>query len=362
MNTVDKQPTAPSGDRLDTATGLGFIAILSLLVTLLSHSSWASELRLSPMVLGVVLGMLLADTLRPRLPQRWEGAFALSGKQLLRSGIVFYGFRLTLSALGAVGWAGIGIDLVIVLGTLTLGNILGRWLGLERDERLLIASGSAICGAAAVLATEPVVRGRAHSTVVAVGTVVLFGTLSMFVYPLLYRWGWLGALSDRAVGIYTGATIHEVAHVVGAGAAMNAAIAGTATITKMIRVLLLAPVLLSLSYLLRPSAVASGCTAKEAARPRVQVPWFACYFIGVVLLHSLLSSLTEGTAWQGAYTQLTSWIQTADTFVLTMAMTAIGMGAGLAKFKQSGLRPFVLALGLYVWLVGGGYLLVRYLL
>ena len=201
-----------------SALGLSLIALLALSVTLLAQCSWAQQLRLSPMVLGVVLGMLLADTLRPRLPESWDGAFRIAGKQLLRAGIVFYGCRLTLEALTELGPEAILIDTIIVLGTLLLGELLGRALGLERSERLLIASGSAICGAAAVLATEPVVRARSHSTVVAVGTVVLFGTLSMFVYPLLYRWGALEALGLRGVGIYTGATVHEVAHVVGAGA------------------------------------------------------------------------------------------------------------------------------------------------
>nr|WP_311448023.1 putative sulfate exporter family transporter [uncultured Porphyromonas sp.] len=340
-----------------TALGLSLIALLALSVTLLAECSWAQQLRLSPMVLGVVLGMLLADTLRPQLPEGWDGAFRIAGKQLLRAGIVFYGCRLTLEALTELGPEAILIDTIIVLGTLLLGELLGRALRLERSERLLIASGSAICGAAAVLATEPVVRARSHSTVVAVGTVVLFGTLSMFVYPLLYRWGALEALGLRGVGIYTGATVHEVAHVVGAGAAMSPEIAALATLTKMIRVLLLAPVLLGLSFLMRERHAGGSASGKG----RVQIPWFACYFILVVLANSLLAHLSSTGSWTESYRTVTGWIQTADTFVLTMAMTAIGMEARLAKFRQSGAKPFLLALGLYLWLVGGGYLLVRLL-
>ena len=192
---------------------------------------------------------------------------------------------------------------------------------------------------------------------VAVGTVVLFGTLSMFVYPLLYRWGALEALGLRGVGIYTGATVHEVAHVVGAGAAMSPEIAALATLTKMIRVLLLAPVLLGLSFLMRERQAGGSASGKG----RVQIPWFACYFILVVLANSLLAHLASAGGWTASYRMVTDWIQTADTFVLTMAMTAIGMEARLAKFRQSGAKPFLLALGLYLWLVGGGYLLVRLL-
>ena len=331
--------------------GLLLVAGLALLVTALAQLPACRQLSLSPMILGVVLGMILANTIRHRLPDDWSGGLQIAGKQILRAGIVFYGFRLTLSLVFLVGKEAILIDSLIVLGTFILGNFLGRLLGIDQDERLLISSGSAICGAAAVLATEPVVEAKPHKTVVAVATVVLFGTLSMFAYPLLYRSGLLEALSPRGVGIYTGATVHEVAHVVGAGAAMGPEIAATATITKMIRVILLAPTLLALSYLL--SRGGSG----DKGTKKIQVPWFAFYFVGVVLLNSLLFTLAEGSALESLYREVTGLIEKLDTFALTMAMTAIGMDATLAKFRQSGAKAFLLASGLYVWLVFGGYLL-----
>lgn len=333
--------------------GLLLVAGLALLVTALAQIPACRQLSLSPMILGVVLGMILANTIRHRLPDDWSGGLQIAGKQILRAGIVFYGFRLTLSLVFLVGKEAILIDSLIVLGTFILGNFLGRLLGLDQDERLLISSGSAICGAAAVLATEPVVEAKPHKTVVAVATVVLFGTLSMFAYPLLYRSGLLEALSPRGVGIYTGATVHEVAHVVGAGAAMDPEIAATATITKMIRVILLAPTLLALSYLLRRGRRGS----RDKGTKKIQVPWFAFYFVGVVLLNSLLFTLAEGSALESLYREVTGLIEKLDTFALTMAMTAIGMDATLAKFRQSGAKAFLLASGLYVWLVFGGYLL-----
>ena len=333
--------------------GLLLVAGLALLVTALAQLPACRQLSLSPMILGVVLGMILANTIRHRLPDDWSGGLQIAGKQILRAGIVFYGFRLTLSLVFLVGKEAILIDSLIVLGTFILGNFLGRLLGLDQDERLLISSGSAICGVAAVLATEPVVEAKPHKTVVAVGTVVLFGTLSMFAYPLLYRSGLLEALSPRGVGIYTGATLHEVAHAVGAGAAMGPEIAATATITKMIRVILLAPTLLALSYLFSRGRRGSG----DKGPKKIQVPWFAFYFVGVVLLNSLLFTLAEGSALENLYREVTGLIEKLDTFALTMAMTAIGMDATLAKFRQSGAKAFLLASGLYVWLVFGGYLL-----
>ena len=345
-----------------TVHGLLFLVVLTLLVHALSLVPFLHDLRLSPMVLGVIVGMILANTVRSQFPESWDGGLKIASKQILRAGIVLYGFRLSFDTLLAVGGGAILIDVIIVAGTLILGNYLGRALGLDKDERLLISSGSAICGAAAVLATEPVVGAKPHKTVVAVATVVLFGTLSMFGYPLLYRAGLLDALSPQAVGVYTGSTIHEVAHVVGAGAAMapdiqssSVDIAGIATMTKMLRVLLLAPVLMILGYIMRRGSADSATSGK------IQVPWFAFYFLIAIGINTLLGMGAEHIGQVAAYHQLTHIIEVIDGFMLAMAMTAIGLDATFAKFRQSGAKAFLLALGLYVWLVGGGYILARLL-
>ena len=341
-----------------TVHGLLFLVVLTLLVHALSLVPFLHDLRLSPMVLGVIVGMILANTVRSQFPESWDGGLKIASKQILRAGIVLYGFRLSFDTLLAVGGGAILIDVIIVAGTLILGNYLGRALGLDKDERLLISSGSAICGAAAVLATEPVVGAKPHKTVVAVATVVLFGTLSMFGYPLLYRAGLLDALSPQAVGVYTGSTIHEVAHVVGAGAAMtpdiqssSVDIAGIATMTKMLRVLMLAPVLMILGYIIRRGSAGSATSGK------IQVPWFAFYFLIAIGINTLLGMGAEHIGRVAAYHQLTHIIEVIDGFMLAMAMTAIGLDATFAKFRQSGAKAFLLASGLYIWLVFGGYLL-----
>src|SRR5690606_39395911 len=120
-----------------------------------------------------------------------------------------------------------------------------------RETAMLIGAGSAICGAAAVMATEPVVRAQAHKVSVAVATVVVFGTAGMFLYPWLYPHLGLG---EHAFGVYAGSTIHEVAQVVVAGRAVGDAAGAAAVIVKMLRVMLLAQFLLVLSSLLSREA------------------------------------------------------------------------------------------------------------
>src|SRR5690606_4928314 len=115
---------------------------------------------------------------------------------------------------------------------------------LDRQTAMRIGGGSAFGGAAAVMGAEPVIRGQAHKVTVAVATVVVFGTLAMFIYPLLYP---LAGMSEQAFGVYAGSTIHEVAQVVAAGSAVGEAAASTAVIEKMMRVMMLAPFLVLLS-------------------------------------------------------------------------------------------------------------------
>ena len=225
----------------------------------------------------------------------------------------------------------------------------------------MTSTGSAICGAAAVLGAEPVVRCEGHKTAIAVSTVVIFGTISMFLYPIMYRSGLLDGLSNMGVAIYTGSTLHEVAHVAGAGNAMDPTdalgIAGPATITKMIRVMMLAPVLVIMSLALagRKQVDANG----KAIKSKITIPWFAFGFIGIICLNSLLQYLCGAETVKDI--PLNGTIEYIDTFLLTMAMTALGTETSIDKFKQAGAKPFVLAFLLYIWLVVGGYLLAKYL-
>ena len=309
--------------------------------------------------MGIVLGMLYANSLRNKLPETWVPGIKFCTKQLLRWGIVLYGFRLTLTEVAAVGIPAVAVDLVIVTVTIFGGVLLGRLLKIDRDTALMTSTGSAICGAAAVLGAEPVVKCEGYKTAIAVSTVVIFGTLSMFLYPLMYRMGLLDGLTDTGVAVYTGSTLHEVAHVAGAGNAMDPTdalgIAGTATITKMIRVMMLAPVLVVMGFVLGRRKSSGVCREKS----KIAVPWFAFGFIGIICLNSLLQYLFGVESVREI--PLNGAIEYADTFLLTMAMTALGTETSIDKFRQAGAKPFVLAGLLYVWLVAGGYFVTKYL-
>ena len=239
--------------------------------------------------------------------------------------------------------------------TFLLGTYLGmKVFGLDRDTSMLTASGASVCGAAAVLATEPVLKAEGHKAAVAVSMVVLFGTISMFLYPVLYATiiehatGFLH-MTPEQFGIYTGGTIHEVAQVVAVPNSIPGApevMANDAVIVKMTRVIMIAPMLIVLGLYLSYSAKKEGGAASGV---KLVIPWFAVYFIGVAGFNSL-HLVPENIVHQ---------INVVDTFLLTMAMTALGMQTRFAKFKGLGLAPLYTALGMFVWLVVSGFVITK---
>lgn len=324
--------------------GVLLMALFASAAFYIGEQEWVKALSLSPMIVGIILGMLYANSLRNHLPETWTPGIAFSAKQILRLGIILYGFRLTPQDVVAVGTQALLIDLIIVVGTIGLGLLLARVLHIDRDLALLTSSGSAICGAAAVLGVDATIKPEPYKTSVAVATVVIFGTIAMLAYPSAYRAGLLD-LTPEQMGLYTGATVHEVAHVVGASNAMGPEVSHNAIIVKMIRVILLVPVLLVLAF------VAGRRRGTEGGPMKVTIPWFAILFLVVIGINSVIRLSPA----------VIEWINSFDTFLLTMAMSALGAETSIAKFRQAGAKPFLLAGLLFVWLTVGGYALVKLL-
>ena len=332
----------PSRPCLPYARGLALAALLAALAMGGAALPVFQRLGLSALTLAIVAGIVLGNTVFPRIAPFTQEGVDFARNRLLRLGIVLYGFRITFQQIGHIGWAGVLIDALVIVATFTLAVQLGtRAFGLDRQTAMLIGAGSAICGAAAVMAAEPVVRGQAHKVSVAVATVVVFGTLSMFVYPLLYPWL---HLSDTAYGLYAGSTIHEVAQVVVAGRAVSEAAASSAVIEKMLRVMMLAPFLVVLS-----SRLGADEGTEAAARRRITIPWFALLFVGASGLNSL-RLLPAG---------LVDAILQLDTVLLAMAMAALGLRTHVGAIRQAGIKPILLASVLFLFLVVGGYLINR---
>ncbi|MBH2015708.1 MULTISPECIES: YeiH family protein [Burkholderiales] len=339
--------------------GLALSGALAATGIALGHIGWLQDHGFSALTLAIVLGMLVGNTVYPLVPRLAAASGAgvnVSKQNLLRLGVVLYGLRLTVQDIGHVGIAGVAIDALVLGSTFALACFIGtRWLGLDRKTAMLIGAGSSICGAAAVMAAEPVVKARAEQVTVAVATVVVFGTLAIFLYPALFELNQHWALipgGANGFGIYAGSTIHEVAQVVAAARSVGPDAANSAVIAKMVRVMMLAPFLVMLSaWLARDDKRHAHTSAATGQAPgKLAVPWFAFGFVAVVLFNSL--------QWLPA--SVVAVTTEIDTALLAMAMAALGLSTHIGAIRKAGAKPLLLALILFGWLIVGGALINRW--
>jgi uncharacterized integral membrane protein (TIGR00698 family) len=285
----------------------------------------------SPLLIAIVFGAVAANV--APLPPRLRPGLQFSAKRLLRIGVAMLGLQLVLGDIFHLGY-GVIVIVVAVVGLGITGTMfVGKLLGLTPTQRLLIACGFSICGAAAVAAVDGVIEAEDEDDVpTAVALVVIFGTLLIPVIPTCASA--LG-LSDLAAGVWAGGSIHEVAQVVAAAATLGGGALGIAVVVKLARVLMLAPVMAVLSIWQRRAAG----SATDVKRPPL-VPLFVVAFMVFVVLRS--SGIVS--------TQLLQYAKVVQVALLTAAMFALGTGVHASIFKKVGPRPFVLAIISTVWI------------
>lgn len=304
-----------------------FVPCLALTAALTGAALWAGSFPaiagagFSALTLAILFGMVVGNTVYPKIWLPCDGGVIFAKQHLLRLGIILYGFRLTFAQIADVGVSGILIDVLTLSSTFFIACFLGQKVfGLDKHTSWLIGAGSSICGAAAVLATEPVVKAEASKVTVAVATVVIFGTIAIFLYPAMYpllaHW-----FTPETYGIYMGSTMHEVAQVVAAGHAVSPDAENAAVIAKMLRVMMLAP------FLLFPAARVKQLTpAGNGEKSKITIPWFAIMFILVAVFNSF-HLLPKAVV---------DMLVTLDTVLLAMAMAALGVTTHVSALKKPG--------------------------
>ncbi|HHU4724801.1 TPA: YeiH family protein [Klebsiella quasipneumoniae] len=322
-----------------------FVPGLALTAALTGAALWAGSFPaiagagFSALTLAILFGTVVGNTVYPKIWQPCDGGVIFAKQHLLRLGIILYGFRLTFAQIADVGVSGILIDVLTLSSTFFIACFLGQKVfGLDKHTSWLIGAGSSICGAAAVLASEPVVKAEASKVTVAVATVVIFGTIAIFLYPAMYpllaHW-----FTPETYGIYMGSTMHEVAQVVAAGHAVSPDAENAAVIAKMLRVMMLAPFLLFLA-----ARVKQLTPAGNGEKSKITIPWFAIMFILVAVFNSF-HLLPKAVV---------DMLVTLDTVLLAMAMAALGVTTHVSALKKAGAKPLLMALMLFVWLIVGG--------
>jgi uncharacterized integral membrane protein (TIGR00698 family) len=263
-------------------------------------------------------------------------------RPLLRWAVAGLGFRLSLTELVKIGAPALVVVVVSTFAALAFAWWLARILGVPEKLGILLGVGGAICGASAIVAADSVVQGEKRDSALALGIITLLGTAGILIYPLLHR---PLALSDFAYGVWDGASLHEMAQVVAAGFAVSDEAARVATVVKLARICLLAPVVLYLGWSLRHQH-------REAGVARVSpVPWFLVLFVAFAVVNSL-----------GVLPR--PWIEalkTADLWLLCVGMAGVGMQTGFHDLRSAGVKPILVGAAQWVFLAGVSYGLTRWL-
>ena len=294
----------------------------------------------SPMILSVIIGMLFANTVGTAAHTS-EG-IKFSQKTLLRLAIILLGFRLTVDQAASIGIDGFGIIAVTLAAAFLFTLGMARLLGVERKLAELIAAGTSICGASAIVAINAVTNARDEDVAYAVASITLFGTIAMLAYPLL---GAFAGLDQNAYGLWAGSSIHEVAQVIGATFQYGTEAGETGTVAKLTRVALLAPMVILMSF----AAHRAQGSKTNAARP--PVPWFVLGFVIVVLWNSFI----------GLPDTLRPLIAFVTTLMLTMGLAAMGLNARVSEIRSRGMKPLILAFSAFVFIAAFSLLLVKLL-
>ena len=336
-------PTAAIDFTKKLVPGLLVTALVAMAAAFLG-SHYKGSMLLFALLLGLALHFVSED-------KRCAAGIQFASSTVLRLGVALLGLRLTIDHVVTLGWQTVVALLVAVGLTIVLGLLLARVFKLDSSLGLLIGGATAICGASAALAISSVLPRSAHlerDTTLTVVSVTTLSTMAMVVYPLITQWLGFDAVT---AGKFIGATIHDVAQVVGAGYSLSPEAGDAATMTKLMRVAFLMPVLVVISLVVRARmAGAAGAAGSGSATKTPLLPWFTVAFVALMLLNS--------TGWVSSVIQ--SGASSVSQAFLVLAIAAVGLKTSLQDVTQLGWRPvamiFLVTLGLAV--MSGGYLIV----
>jgi uncharacterized integral membrane protein (TIGR00698 family) len=316
--------------------GLLVTALVAMAAAFLG-SHYKGSMLLFALLLGLALHFISEDT-------RCAAGIQFASSTVLRLGVALLGLRLTIDHVVTLGWQTVVALLVAVSLTIALGLLLARLLEVESSLGVLIGGATAICGASAALAISsalPRTPNLERDTTLTVVGVTTLSTVAMVIYPLITQW--LGFDAVMA-GQFIGATIHDVAQVVGAGYSLSPEAGDAATITKLMRVAFLMPVLVVISLVVRHRTAGAVGAEKTPL-----LPWFTVVFVALMLINS--------TGWVSAAAQ--SAASNVSQAFLVVAIAAVGLKTSLQEVTQLGWRPMVMifVVTLVLALLTGGYLI-----
>jgi uncharacterized integral membrane protein (TIGR00698 family) len=310
------------------------LALATLIAIVSNFGNQAIVIGGQKPVSAVVISIILGMAIKTFIGQRKELAPGLSFavKKILRLAIILLGFDLTFQAVVKTGAGTLGIIVVTVVVGILSTVWLGKALGLRDELSTLIGTGTAICGATAIVAAAPAVGADDSDISYAVGTITTFGIIAIFLYPLLGR---ALAMTDTQFGTWAGTAVHETAQVLAAGMAFSETAGKLAAVVKLTRTALLAPLVMILGAIFAKKH--TGQVSWKSAMK--SFPYFVFWFLAASVVRSLLDS-TFGTASPDWWKWFLVNAKEASKFLIVVAMASTGLMTDFAKMRQVGMKPF----------------------
>lgn len=304
---------------------------------------------ISGIMMAIVLGILAGNLIK--FPAWTKSGIRFSLKILLRIGIIFLGIRFGLGDVLRLGALGLPLIIICLVGSILVTRWLGNRLELSPRLSVLIAVGTSICGASAIVATGPAIEAREEELTYAIANITVFGIVAMFLYPYIANLLFNGA--ETQMGLFLGTSIHETAQVAGSGLIASQVfgaphILDVATVTKLVRNLFMIVVIPVMAYSYRRQAAVSG-----AEKRRINlIELFPTFILGFVLFAIIRTigdaTLDSGTAWglwnAEQWSSLTDTIRNLAEMLLTIAMAGVGLGTNFQQLRGLGLKPFYVGL------------------
>lgn len=313
--------------------GLVLCAGLAFLAVFLADLPWVKvNLRFSPLLIVILLGILVASV--HKLSGKLDEGIKLAQKPILRWAVAGLGFKLSLPELLKIGGPSLVVVLLATVATLAFGWWVARAMGVGEKMSVLLGVGTSICGASAIVAADSVVQAESEESAVSLGVITLWGTVGIFVLPLL---GQALSMTQFAYGVWAGASLQEMAQVVAGGAAMGDEASKVATVVKLARICLLAPVVFYLVWWMKSKHKSVG-EAKVSP-----VPWFLVVFVVFAALNSLGPSV-------GLTKPVVDWLVKVDTLALSIGMAGVGLKTSVKDLKSAGWKPVVAGLAAWVFI------------
>ncbi|MGQ7958578.1 YeiH family protein [Pseudomonas sp. SP16.1] len=305
----------------ELAPGISVSLVVAAAATFLSEH-YGAPVMLFALLLGLALNFLAGEG-------TCKAGIEFTARTVLRLGVCLLGMRITLEQIVGLGWKPVALVVILVVLTIALSVLAAKALGFQRLFGMLTGGATAICGASAALALAAALPNhpqKERATLFTVIGVSALSTLAMILYPMIANWF---ALSPEVAGVFLGATIHDVAQVVGAGYSMSPETGDTATVVKLMRVAMLLPVIVVAAMITRMQGAETG-----GKRPPL-LPWFA---VGFLILACINSTGWVPSLVQGGINELSRWC-------LVVSIAALGMKTQLKELATVGIKPILLMIG-----------------